>query len=876
MVKRSGIANLALAALMLAMSGCPAGGKDTGTGTMGDPIFMRVKDQVFLIGGNEAGIMGTAFLLRYNNDTYLVSNYHVIEEIKRDDLFIESESGVRYNNVTVLGTDRAADISVMKVEGLPQTLKPLEGTIQYTTSQRIYVIGYPAMRSEEEHLNFNDGSVSDAKYLSKVYEGSGKMNYIQVTADINSGNSGSPVVNNRSQVVGVAAWRFLSQSEISGGNYAVPFSYVKELIDEIEAQPAPAEQIYEVGEACGTDGQCEWMYQCVSGTCQYLHDQGMPCEVDTDCYLPYICEATPSGMKVCTKKNDEGDYCTQDDQCMPGLWCILNACREPGDIGDPCTSFVHCKAPHACIDNVCTECMVGGVSDECGSPCCDDSNCTGGLYCIMGQCRPLGGDGDPCALGMDCNSQNCQNGVCVGGGPPQPCPGGKGEPCSYHSDCKSSLKCIGGQCTTPSKVGGPCTYDDDCQSGLICKSGGKCGAPGGVGAACKSFMECQSGLACQNGKCSPCSITGTSSTLGDPCCDDNNCAPPLYCILGQCLPMGGNGCPCGVSQDCDSNVCQNGVCVGGGPCWKNLAKEGETCATAADCVAPLDCVAGKCKGLAKQGEPCVKETNCESGLFCIDGKCMPEGGAGAKCESFFHCTPPLSCLDGTCQQCNITTTSSVIGTSCCDDSNCTGGLYCIMGTCRPLSNYNEPCGVNQDCVDYNCVNGVCKPPWDTAAAPPATSCSTDKDCSAGWYCIMDECQMTKLAPGESCEEDADCKGVCKKGECRGGESCTVNDDCTAKGFPFCRLGFCMQCTENKHCKKKKGKFKYCIMGVCEKSPHGLHEPCERMTDCGTDDEGVGLFCIMNRCDYLRDEGGECRKNEDCKQGLICQDQECTK
>ncbi len=878
MSARARVANLSMALLFLALAGCPDGGNGgPQAACSGDPIFCRVKDQVFLIGSNEAGIMGTAFLINYKENTYLVSNFHVVEELKKDDLFIESEIGVRYSKVFLLGTDRSADISIMKVEGLPSSLKPLEWSSEFSTSQKVYVIGYPAMRSEEEHLNFNDGSISDANYVSDVYEGNGTMNYIQLTADINSGNSGSPVVNGRSQVIGVAAWRFLNKSEISGGNYAVPFSHVTALIDRILSQPGTAEQAFAPGMMCGSDGQCSWMYQCVKGSCQYLHDQGMPCDIDYDCYMPYICEPTQSGMNVCTKKAGEKENCQQDNQCMPGLWCILNACREPGDIGDPCTSFVHCKAPHACLNNVCTECTIGGTSDECGTACCDDGNCTGGLYCILGQCRPLGGEGDGCALGMDCLSNVCENGHCMGGGYAQPCPGGLGDYCMYHNDCKADLKCVQGKCSTPSPMNGPCTYDDDCQSGLICKSGGTCGVLGPYGSPCKSFMECQSGLSCMNGLCSTCTISGTSSTLGTACCDDYNCVAPLYCILGQCVPMGGNGCPCGVAQDCDSNLCQNGMCSGGGPCWKDLKKEGEVCTYPEDCVAPLDCVGGKCKGLAKTGEPCVKDTNCEPGMFCIGGMCMPEGGAGAKCTSFFHCIPPLACLNGTCQNCTVTTTSSVLGTACCDDANCTGGLYCIMGTCRPLSNYNEPCGVDQDCLDYNCVAGICKPPWEVSPVPANTTCNLDKDCPEAWFCIKGKCSMSKHGPGEECDEDPDCKGgMCTKELCVGGEACNANEECKSKDFPFCRLGACMQCTENKHCSKKKGKYKYCIMGVCEKELHGLREACERMTDCGTDDDGIGLFCIMNTCDYLRDEGGECRKNEDCKQGLICLDNKCAK
>jgi hypothetical protein len=703
------------------------------------------------------------------------------------------------------------------------------------------------------------------------------MNYIQLTADINSGNSGSPILNERGQVIGVAAWRFLNKSEIAGGNYGVPFDKVKNLIVEIEQRTKSPDALYPVGEVCGTDGQCKWVHHCVQGTCQQLHDQGMPCQQVTDCYYPYACY-----KNICTKMGMEGDFCETDNQCMVKYHCILNACREPGKIGAPCTSFVHCEAPYACIDNLCAECTVGGITDIYGAPCCDDGNCTGGLYCILNKCLPLGGQGDPCALPMDCSSNICENGVCLGGGPSVSNLGGPGAMCMYHGDCQPSFKCIAGKCSAPSPTGGPCVYDDDCQMGLICKSGGICGILGDVGTPCKSFMECQGGLGCINSTCAICTINGQSSVLGNACCDDYNCIAPLYCILGQCVPMGGDGCPCGVSQDCDSSSCTGGICIGGSPCWNTLKAEGEACVYSDECIPPLNCTMGKCKGKGKVGEPCIKDDNCEQPYMCIGNTCSNVGQIGDKCKSFTHCTPPLACINDVCSSCTITNMSPVLGTPCCDDGNCTGGLYCILGTCHPLANYSEPCGVDMDCYDYNCIGGVCKPPWDVPAMPINQTCENDKDCGENWYCILDKCQMELGGPGIACAEPADCKsGVCKEASCVGGDKCEDDDGCKDDEFPFCRLSACMQCTEDTHCVKKgkgkgKDKLKYCIMGKCEKSKRGLKEPCERITDCGKDDEGTGLFCIMGACDLLHPLDGVCRKTEDCALGLVCVNNVCKK
>ncbi|MBW2262657.1 MAG: trypsin-like peptidase domain-containing protein [Deltaproteobacteria bacterium] len=861
MTQRSMGSSMVIAILVLFIAGCPP--KDNGRNAPTSPIFQRAKSQVFLIGSNEGSYSGTAFVISYKDKPYLISNYHVIEELKKTDLFIENEAGVKYSKIEVLGTDRAADLSVMKVEGLPKDVKPLEYSMKYATSQRIYVVGFPAMRSEEEHLNFNPGSISDAHYLSRVYKGTGDMRYIQVTADINSGNSGSPILNDRTEVIGVAAWRFLPESDIAGGNYAVPFEMVSNLIENTLARNKPAEEHYPLGATCANDSQCEWIYHCIDGTCQHLHDAGMPCKGDLDCYYPYLCY-----KDICTKMGMEGDFCENDSQCMAKFYCILNACREPGKVGDPCTSFQHCEAPLACTANKCTECSVGGSSSQHGAACCDDSNCTPPLYCIINQCVPLGGGGDPCAVDMDCNSNICEKGACQGGGMSIGSLGGMNASCSSDGECSSPYYCVVGQCRPLSDQGDPCSYDGDCVSPLICKAG-VCGNLGAVGTPCKSFMECQTGLGCLNSTCSNCTITGQSSTLGNPCCDDGNCASPMYCILGQCTPMGGAGCPCGVSQDCDSSDCQNGKCVGGGACWQTQKGKGEACAYTDECMPPLNCVMGSCKGLGVLGEPCNKDGDCEVPFICIASKCKNMGQSGDPCKSFSHCTSPLACINDVCTTCSISGSSAVMGNPCCDDSNCTGGLYCILGTCRAMANISEPCGVDMDCNSNNCIGNMCQP-LGVSGPPVSSACKSDSDCMSPLKCIIDKCQ--ELGPaGAVCQVAADCKaGVCKKGKCVGGETCTADLDCKSKDTPHCRLNTCMQCLEDKHCKKKKKAGKYCISGKCQKSLLPVGASCERSQDCKSG------MCIVGTCDdSLHDKNEKCRVNDDCKPPYICKSSICS-
>ena len=262
--------------------------------------------------------------------------------------------------------------------------------------------------------------------------------------------------------------------------------------------------------------------------------------------------------------------------------------------------------------------------------------------------------------------------------------GGYGAACQVDANCTAPNYCIKGQCRPLSQQGGVCGWDGDCLSPLKCIVGA-CGNPGNIGAPCGSWEHCVAPLACWNGMCSQCTVSGTSATTGSACCDDLNCQAPLFCILGTCRPIGGDGCHCGVDNDCESKVCEGGTCVAGGTCWETGTQ-------------------------AQLGGACRLNTDCMPPYVCLNGMCSQAGQIGSPCYSFSQCSYGLACWGYTCNQCTIAAgASSVVGSTCCTDDNCSGGLYCILGSCRWMAAIGETCGVHWDCESWNCAQGVCQP-----------------------------------------------------------------------------------------------------------------------------------------------------------------------
>ncbi|MBM4386592.1 MAG: trypsin-like peptidase domain-containing protein, partial [Deltaproteobacteria bacterium] len=194
-----------------------------------NPVFALAKDNVFLIGASDVGYLGTAFLVNFKEKRYAVTNFHVIERSR--DFFLENESRIAFKDVTVVAADRKNDVAVLKVNGLLDSMKGLNYSTEYLTSQKIYISGYPDTKSKENHINFGSGVISDANYVAKNYIGKGDGKSLQFTIEINPGSSGSPVMNEKGDVLGVVAWY---RPDVKGGNYAVPFNYVLDLLVEIE------------------------------------------------------------------------------------------------------------------------------------------------------------------------------------------------------------------------------------------------------------------------------------------------------------------------------------------------------------------------------------------------------------------------------------------------------------------------------------------------------------------------------------------------------------------------------------------------------------------------------------------------------------------
>lgn len=145
----------------------------------------------------------------------IVTNRHVIERSNRVDVHLNN--GRKFTANGILAVDGEGDLALIQVSVPPDLAIPLRIIdAAPEEGESIVVIGNPFGL---------EGSVSNG-IVSAVREIPGYGKIIQITAPISPGSSGSPVVNMRGEVIGVAT---LQAAEGQSLNFAVPSARIARL-----------------------------------------------------------------------------------------------------------------------------------------------------------------------------------------------------------------------------------------------------------------------------------------------------------------------------------------------------------------------------------------------------------------------------------------------------------------------------------------------------------------------------------------------------------------------------------------------------------------------------------------------------------------------
>lgn len=153
---------------------------------------------------------GTGFFI--SADGNLLTNYHVISNASS--ILAKTPSGAVYFLKGIVSVSPPTDVALLQFYASDVPYLRLGSTIDAVEGQRVLVIGNP------EGL---EGTVSDG-IISAFRE---NRSMIQITAPISSGSSGSPVLDESGQVLGIATLIFKEGQNL---NFAISAEAIRDAI----------------------------------------------------------------------------------------------------------------------------------------------------------------------------------------------------------------------------------------------------------------------------------------------------------------------------------------------------------------------------------------------------------------------------------------------------------------------------------------------------------------------------------------------------------------------------------------------------------------------------------------------------------------------
>ena len=172
---------------------------------------------------SKGAVSGSGFII--SEDGYILTNYHVIEDAVSGgyDVQVLLHDGTSYI-ATVIGYESDNDVAVLKVDATGLNAAVIGDSSSMLVGEKVYAVGNPLGELE---YTMTDGMVSALdREISSTDSKTGRtktINMFQISAAINSGNSGGPVYNARGEVIGISTAKY-SDTGVEGLGFAIPIN----------------------------------------------------------------------------------------------------------------------------------------------------------------------------------------------------------------------------------------------------------------------------------------------------------------------------------------------------------------------------------------------------------------------------------------------------------------------------------------------------------------------------------------------------------------------------------------------------------------------------------------------------------------------------
>ena len=189
-------------------------------------------------------VSGSGFII--SDDGYIMTNFHVISYAVRygGELTVLMHDGSSYP-AEIVGYVEANDVAILKIDATGLTPVTLGNSDGMEVGEQVYAVGNPL---GELTYTMTDGIVSALdRVITTQDETTGEtqsINMFQISAAVNSGNSGGPVYNEYGEVIGIVTAKY-NESGVEGLGFAIPIN------DAVSLATQLIEQGYVTGAALG-------------------------------------------------------------------------------------------------------------------------------------------------------------------------------------------------------------------------------------------------------------------------------------------------------------------------------------------------------------------------------------------------------------------------------------------------------------------------------------------------------------------------------------------------------------------------------------------------------------------------------------------------
>ncbi len=176
-------------------------------------LIKETRSAVVNIGKNKQS-RGTGFLIHPSG--LVVTNRHIIQGVRSPEVVVEGKTGI---TAKILTSDSNKDIALLQIQAAePFPFLEIAKNTEPVIGEWSLVIGNP----------FGLGVSATVGIISaiNITLGSSPVQWIQIDAAVNPGNSGGPLINTNGKVIGMVS----SQTTMGQGlGFAVPISEVMQL-----------------------------------------------------------------------------------------------------------------------------------------------------------------------------------------------------------------------------------------------------------------------------------------------------------------------------------------------------------------------------------------------------------------------------------------------------------------------------------------------------------------------------------------------------------------------------------------------------------------------------------------------------------------------